>query len=89
MAYLLGFSLLIVAVAQWWLLPATEAWAEADEAGRRQLSAYSTLLMVLTLVIALAGLALAFRVGRFFARTGDAPPTTPPRRDPPGTIEVK
>ena len=88
-AFLIGFAVLISVLAKWWLLPATAAMAQADEAGRHTLSAYSTLLMILVLLILLTGLFLVFRVGRFFVGTSDAPKSPPLTREPSQSINVK
>ena len=73
-AFLLGFAVLIALVARYYLLPAADAARAADEQGRRQLSAFSTLLLAVVLFTVFVGLALAFRVRRFFF-----PRPTPPR----------
>ena len=88
-SFLLGFAALIWIVARWWLVPATAAMAQADDAGRSTIAAYGTLLMVLVLIISLVGLFLAFRVHRFFVRP-DPPGKSPPiRRGPSQAVDVK
>ncbi len=63
-AFLVGFGALLLLILHGYLLPASEAWVRADAAGRARLSAYSTLLLAVTLVLLSVGLWLAFRVGR-------------------------
>lgn len=64
--YILGFSLLILAVWHIYLVPAMDAARHADASGKRDLQAVAWLMMTLVLVYMLAGLILAFRPGRFF-----------------------
>jgi hypothetical protein len=64
--FLLGFTALIALVAVYYLVPATDAARAADSAGRRQISAFSMLLMSVILFVLLVGLAMTFRVHRFF-----------------------
>jgi CDP-diglyceride synthetase len=65
-AFLLGFAVLILFIAYYYLLPAMEAARSADASGRRQLSAFSTLLLAIVLFSLLVGLAMTFRIHRFF-----------------------
>ena len=65
-AFLVGFGVLIVAVSNWYLLPAMEAAARANPAEKRHLAAHARLLLAIILVILLAGILLTFRFGRFF-----------------------
>ena len=67
-AFLLGFGALLMLILHGWLLPASAAWVRTDAAGRAKLSAYSTLLLTITLILLAVGLWLAFRVGRRFGR---------------------
>jgi hypothetical protein len=76
-AFLLGFAILILIVTHYYLLPAMEAARGADVSGRRQLSAFSTLLLAVVLFVLLVGLAMTFRVHRFFFPRPSSPP--PPR----------
>jgi len=64
--FLLAFAALIAVVAFYYLLPALDAARGADVAGRRQLSAFSMLLMAVILFVLLVGLAMTFRIHRFF-----------------------
>src|SRR4051812_23348747 len=65
-AFLAGFSAIIVIVANYFLLPAVDAAKAADVAGKRQLSAVSALLLTILLFIMLIGLLMTFRIRRFF-----------------------
>src|SRR5690242_21808927 len=56
--FLLGFAGLIAVVAFYYLVPAIDAAHSADTAGRRQLSAFSMLLMAVILFVLLVGLAM-------------------------------
>ena len=67
-AFLIGFGALLMLILHGWLLPASQAWVRADAAGRARLSAYSTLLLAVTLILLGMGLWLAFRVGRRIGR---------------------
>lgn len=81
LAFLLGFSLLIVIVSDWYLLPALEAARSANPLERKTLSAHARLLLAVVLFVLVAGILLTFRFGRFFfprqrePGTGAAPPT--------------
>jgi|SRR5688572_7309736 len=78
LAFLLGFSALIVFVSYWYLFPAMEATRDANPAERRQLVAHAWLLLTIIMVILVSGMILTFRVGRFFLppRTGERPKPT-------------
>ena len=76
-AFLVGFAILIVIVSHYYLLPAMEAARGADLSGRRQLSAFSTLLLAVVLFVLLVGLGMTFRVHRLFFPRPMPPP--PPR----------
>ena len=78
LAFLLGFSVLIVFVSYYYLFPAMEATPDASPVERRQLAAHAWLLLTIILVILLSGMILTFRVGRFFLppRTSDKPKPT-------------
>ena len=65
-AFLGGFGVLIVIVANYFLLPAADAARVADHAGRRQLSAVAMLMLAILLFIMLVGLLMTFRIRRFF-----------------------
>ena len=64
--FLLAFAVLIVVIARWFLIPAMQAANQADAGQRQHLSAYSLLLLAVTLLILICGLVLTFRVSRFF-----------------------
>lgn len=66
LAFLIGFAVLIYVVSDWYLLPALDAAQGATTAEKRQLSAYSRLLLAIVLVILICGILLTFRFGRFF-----------------------
>ena len=67
LAFLLGFTVLLIVVSRYFLIPALDAWEHsADPAGRKLLSAHSALLLSILLLILLSGLLLTFRIGRFF-----------------------
>ena len=66
LAFLLGFAALIAFVSRYYLIPALEAFGQANPDQRRVLSAHSRLLLFILLFILLVGLILTFRVGRFF-----------------------
>jgi lysylphosphatidylglycerol synthetase-like protein (DUF2156 family) len=65
-AYLLGFAVLITIISRYYLIPAMQAANEATAGERRQLSAYSMLLMAIVLLIVVVGIILTFRISRFF-----------------------
>ena len=69
---MVGCALLIVLVSRWYLLPALEVFPDATVTEKRQLSAHSSLLLAIILVILLAGILLTFRFGRYFVpRAGE------------------
>jgi hypothetical protein len=65
-AFLVGFAVLITFVSYYFLFPAMEAAANASPNQKRQLMAYSRLLLAIVLFILVSGLFLFFRIGRFF-----------------------
>lgn len=65
-AFLLGFVALLVFVSRHYLMPALEAYSNADPDGRQQLAAVSALMLAILLITIIIGLLLAFRVRRFF-----------------------
>jgi cytochrome b561 len=72
LGFMAGFALLIVVVSRWYLLPALEVYQDATTPEKRQLSAHSSLLLAIILVILLAGILLTFRFGRYFVpRAGE------------------
>ena len=75
LAYLVAFTLLLVALLKWYLIPALLAAEHAGPEERKKLAAGALLVLVVVLFAAWAGLVLTFRVGRFFF-----PRPTPPRK---------
>jgi H+/Cl- antiporter ClcA len=67
-AFLCGFEALLAILTWYYLIPALQAANNADLTQRRQLSAWSELLLVIVLVLLIVGLILLFRVRRFFER---------------------
>jgi hypothetical protein len=65
-AFMVGFLVLVFFLTSYYILPATEAFMLGTIGEKRQIDAYSSLLMYVLLVILLSGLLLTFRVGRFF-----------------------
>jgi hypothetical protein len=66
LAFLLGFTVLLIFICYWYLFPALRAAANATPQEKRALSAHAALLLAVVLVILVAGITLTFRVGRFF-----------------------
>lgn len=66
LAFLIGFSILLVGVSDFYLLPASEAFVRATPHQREMLIAHARLLLSLILLILFCGLVLSFRIGRFF-----------------------
>ena len=66
LAFLIGFAVLIYVISDWYLLPALDAAQGATTGEKRQLAAYSRLLLAIVLVILICGILLTFRFGRFF-----------------------
>ena len=66
LAYLLGFTAVLLIVSHFYLLPALAAAAHADPARRKLLAAHAMLILALVLFILLVGLLMTFRIGRFF-----------------------
>ena len=75
--FLILFTLILLGVCWWYLLPAMDAYKHANAAQRRILSLHALLLMSALLVILGLILVLMFRVGRrLFGRpAGPAKPT--------------
>ena len=65
-AFLGGFGVLIVLVANYFLIPAADAARTADHVGRRQLSAVAMLMLAVLLFVMIVGLLMTFRIRRFF-----------------------
>ncbi|MDB5319998.1 MAG: hypothetical protein JWN40_1629 [Phycisphaerales bacterium] len=79
LAFLVLFTLGLIALTYYYLLPAHRAFlkakADGDQHGVHAISATSALLMAVILIILISGLLLTFRIGRlFFPR--NAPPRT-------------
>ena len=74
--FLFGFTVLIVLVSYYYLLPAMEAALGATPREKRGLAAYARLLLVIVLFILFAGLIITFRIGRFFLPRSAPPPST-------------
>jgi len=63
---MVGFMVLITFLTSYYIIPATEAFMLGTTGEKRQIDAYSSLLMCVLLVILLSGLLLTFRIGRYF-----------------------
>lgn len=75
--FLLGYVVLLAIIGRYYLFPALDAWVQAPPEGRRLLSAHSALLLSILLLILVSGMALTFRIGRFFfPRVGETPTRT-------------
>jgi hypothetical protein len=79
--YLVGFTLLMLAMLHWFFGPAAAAMKGADLAGRKQLGAVAWLMLSITIVYLIAGLFLVFRIGRFFFPRPRAPRVRTPHVD--------
>lgn len=66
LAFLILFAILLVAVSNFYLLPAMSAAQGATPDEKRRLMAYSRLLLAIVLFILFVGLLMTFRIGRFF-----------------------
>jgi hypothetical protein len=79
LVFLVAFTIGLVALAYYYLLPAHRAFLQAkkqgDEHGVHAISATSALLFAVVMLILVSGLLITFRIGRlFFPRS--APPRT-------------
>src|SRR5580698_2374141 len=54
-AYLVGFTLLMLAMLHWFFAPAAAAMRGADQVGRRQIGAVAWLMLSITIVYLIAG----------------------------------
>jgi len=63
---MLAFAILIAIVSHYYLIPALDAAKNATPPEKRWLVASSRLLLAVILFVVIAGIFLAFRVGRFF-----------------------
>ena len=70
--FLAGFTILIIAVSHYFLIPALLAsnGATADE--KRHLQAFATLLLTVVLFVLAMGIVLVFQIRRFFMPTPSA-----------------
>ena len=79
LAFLVAFTLGLIGLAYYYLIPASRTFVQArqqgDRTGQHAITATSALLLAVILVILVAGLILTFRIGRFFF----------PRKAPPRT----
>ena len=70
LVFLSAFTLGLIALAYYYLLPALEAFIRAkeqgDKTGTKAISATGALLLSIILLILLVGVLLTFRIGRFF-----------------------
>jgi hypothetical protein len=78
LAFLVLFTMGLVALAYYYLIPAHRAFLQArqqgDQHGVRAISATSALLLAVVMLILVSGLLITFRIGRLFF-----PRNTPPR----------
>lgn len=74
LVFFIGFASLILFVSFYYLKPALPAALGAEPSERRVLAAYSWLLMAVILFVLLIGLAITFRIGRFFLPRSTPPP---------------
>lgn len=72
-AFLFTFTILLIAICHYFLIPALEARRHATPDDKLKLRAWSTLLLAVMLFILLAGLLLTVRIGRFFFPRPDVP----------------
>src|SRR3954464_9716038 len=66
LAFMLGFTILLVAISWYYLFPAFDAAKAADQSGKHKLAATSSLLLAVVLFVLISGILMTFRVGRFF-----------------------
>lgn len=66
LVFLAAFAVFLGLLSAYYLIPAFEAARTAVPVERKELAAYSALLLVVVLVVLLLGLMLTFRVRRFF-----------------------
>src|SRR5204862_4653398 len=64
--YLLAFTVLLIGLLKFYLLPAAEVARQAGPEERRKLAAGALLVLIVILFVLGAGLVLTFRIGRFF-----------------------
>jgi hypothetical protein len=76
LVFLIGFTILLVGVGSYYLIPAMDAAISPGVTAKekRTLMAVSRLMLAVVLFVLFAGLLLTFRVGRFFF-----PRKSPPR----------
>jgi hypothetical protein len=75
LAFLVGFSLLIVLVSHYFLIPAILASQDATPQEKRHIQAMATLLLTVVLFILGVGIVLTLRVKRFFLSSAPITPT--------------
>jgi Ca2+/H+ antiporter len=66
LSFLLLFTILLVLVNHYYVIPGIEAQKHMDHAGRRKLAANAMLVMILMLTLLVVGLLITFRISRFF-----------------------
>ena len=71
--YLVGFLLLVTFISNFYLIPATRVFGQADPQGRRLMAADAMLILTLVLFLLFVGLLMTFRVGRFFRPRRNTP----------------
>lgn len=76
LAFLVGFTVLLLIICYGYLFPAMEAAKGATPDEKRGLAAYSRLLLVIVLFVLFAGMLLTFRVGRLFLPRSMGAPRT-------------
>src|SRR6476660_8436350 len=74
LAFLLTFTLLLLILFWYFLLPAADAARGATPHEKATLRAVSALLLAVVLFVLFVGLLLTLRAGRFFSRTPPAKP---------------
>jgi ABC-type polysaccharide transport system permease subunit len=67
-SFLILFSLLLMGVCKWYLIPAMDDFNHADRLQKRLLGLHALLIMMVVLLILALGLLLTYRLGRYFSR---------------------
>jgi heme/copper-type cytochrome/quinol oxidase subunit 2 len=73
--FLLGFTVLLIVVFWFYLLPALAAAQNATPEQRAKLSAVAMLVLMVVLFVLAMGLLMILRIGRYFFPRADAEPT--------------
>jgi hypothetical protein len=73
--FLVGFTVLLLVVCHYYLLPAIDAAKSATQPAQKYLAADAALLLAILLVILVSGLILTFRIGWFFFPRKSGPRT--------------